>query len=418
MSTFHIFGNHSTEGRIPVHGAKNAVLPIMAATLLVPEPCLLHSVPYELEDVRLMMRILESLGVKLHLQGDDLTIDASHIDNIEAPYDLVSGMRASFVILGPLLARMKEAKVAMPGGCAIGTRPVDLHLKGLEALGAELNLSQGYINAKAVKLQGKRIYLDFPSVGATQNIMMAAALAEGTTILENAAAEPEISDLATFLNSCGAKIHGAGTNLIRIEGVAVLTGCQHEIIPDRIEAGTFLVAAALTRGDVLVENAVSNHLKPVIAKLQESGHQVTAYAEGIHVVGGKSILPTHITTLPHPGFPTDMQAQFMAMLTLSLGNSTITETVFENRFMHVNEFIRMGANIRIDGRIAYIQGVKRLTGAPVRATDLRAGSALLLAGMAAEGETIVHDAFHIDRGYMQLEKKLRGIGVQITRNDS
>jgi UDP-N-acetylglucosamine 1-carboxyvinyltransferase len=390
----------------------------MAATLLVPEPCLLHGVPYELEDVRLMMRILESLGVKLYLHGDDLTIDASHIDNIEAPYELVSGMRASFVILGPLLARMREAKVAMPGGCAIGTRPIDLHLKGLEALGAELNLEYGYVNANVVQLHGKRIYLDFPSVGATQNIMMAATLADGTTIIENAAAEPEISDLATFLNSCGAKIHGAGTNLIRIEGVTTLTGCQHEIIPDRIEAGTFLVAAALTRGDVLVENAVSNHLKPVIAKLRESGHKVMEYAEGIHVVGGKSILPTHITTLPHPGFPTDMQAQFMAMLTLSLGNSTITETVFENRFMHVNEFIRMGANIRIDGRIAYIQGVKRLTGAPVRATDLRAGSALLLAGMAAEGETIVHDVFHIDRGYMQLEKKLKGIGIQITRNDS
>ena len=417
MSTFHIIGSQPTEGRIPVHGAKNAVLPIMAATLLVSEPCILHSVPYELEDVRLMIRILESLGVKIERQGDDLYIDASTINTLEAPYDLVSGMRASFVILGPLIARMREAKVAMPGGCAIGIRPVDLHLKGLQALGAELKLEHGYVYAQASKLQGKRIYLDFPSVGATQNIMMAATLAEGTTVIENAAAEPEISDLATFLNSCGAKVHGAGTNVIRVEGVAALTGCQHEIIPDRIEAGTFLVAAAVTRGDVLVENAVSNHLKPVIAKLRESGHRVTEYAEGIHIVGGHSILPTHITTSPHPGFPTDMQAQFMALLTLSIGNSTITETVFENRFMHVNEFIRMGANIRIDGRIAYIQGVKRLTGAPVRATDLRAGSALVLAGMAAEGETIVHDTFHIDRGYMQLEQKLKGIGVQITRYD-
>lgn len=417
MSTFHIWGNHPTSGRIPVHGAKNAVLPIMASTLLIPEPCLLTGVPYELDDVRLMMRILESLGVKLQREEDRLWVDASHLIKTEAPYDLVSGMRASFVILGPLLTRYKEAKVAMPGGCAIGTRPVDLHLKGLEALGAELELLHGYVQAKSARLKGTKIYLDFPSVGATQNILMAAALAEGTTILENAAAEPEISDLAIFLNACGAKIHGAGTNVIRIEGVKTLRATQHEIIPDRIEAGTFLVAAAITQGDVLVENAVSDHLKPVLAKLREAGHQLTEYPEGIRVVGGKTTLPTHITTLPHPGFPTDMQAQFMALQAKSIGNSTITETVFENRFMHVNELIRMGANIRIDGRIAYIQGVNRLTGAPVRATDLRAGSALVLAGLAAEGETIVHDIFHIDRGYMQLEKKLQGIGAFIKRMD-
>ncbi len=417
MSTFHIWGNHPTSGRIPVHGAKNAVLPIMASTLLIPEPCLLTGVPYELDDVRLMMKILESLGVHLQREEDRLWVDASHVVKTEAPYDLVSGMRASFVILGPLLTRFKEAKVAMPGGCAIGTRPVDLHLKGLEALGAELELAHGYVQAKSTQLKGTKIYLDFPSVGATQNILMAATLAEGTTILENAAAEPEISDLATFLNACGAKIHGAGTNLIRIEGVKTLRATQHEIIPDRIEAGTFLVAAAITQGDVLVENAVSDHLKPVLAKLREAGHQLTEYPEGIRVMGGKTTLPTHITTLPYPGFPTDMQAQFMALQAKSIGNSTITETVFENRFMHVNEFIRMGANIRIDGRIAYIQGVNRLMGAPVRATDLRAGSALVLAGLAAEGETIVHDIFHIDRGYMQLEKKLQGIGACIKRMD-
>ncbi len=390
----------------------------MAATLLSAEPCLLHSVPSTLEDVLMMKQILEAVGAKIQHEQDTMSIDFSTVSNWEAPYELVSKMRASFVVLGPMLARIGQAKIPMPGGCAIGTRPVDLHLKGMQALGAEISLSNGYVHAKAARLRGNHIYLDFPSVGATQNIMMAATLAEGSTVIENAAAEPEISDLATFLNSCGAHIHGAGTNVIRVEGVQQLHGCQHEVIPDRIEAGTFLIAAAITGGDVFVEGAVSNHMKPVLAKLREVGCQIQDQRDGIRIQGPEKLLSTHVTTLPHPGFPTDMQAQMMAMLTLAAGNSMITETVFENRFQHTEELIRMGANIRIDGRTAFLQGVRQLTGAQVQATDLRAGAALVLAGMAAEGETRVHQIYHIDRGYVKLEEKLRGIGAAIQRVES
>jgi len=415
MSYLQINGMHRIEGKIKVHGAKNAVLPIMAATLLTPEPCVLHSVPSALEDVLMMKHILEAVGAHIQHEQDDMSIDLSSISNCEAPYELVSKMRASFVVLGPMLARVGQAKIPMPGGCAIGTRPVDLHLKGMQALGAEINLSNGYVYAKAARLKGSHIYLDFPSVGATQNIMMAATLAEGSTVIENAAAEPEISDLAMFLNSCGAHIHGAGTNMIRVEGVRQLHGCQHEVIPDRIEAGTFLIAAAITGGDVFVEGAVSNHMKPVLAKLREAGCMIQDQRDGIRIQGPKKLRSTHVTTLPHPGFPTDMQAQMMALLTLSEGNSMITETVFENRFQHTEELIRMGAKIRIDGRTAFVQGVTQLTGAQVQATDLRAGAALVLAGMAAEGETRVHEIYHIDRGYVKLEEKLRGIGADIIR---
>src|SRR5665647_117018 len=411
MSYLQIVGKQKIEGKIKIHGAKNAVLPIMAATLLTPESCILHSVPSTLEDVLMMKRILEAVGAHIQHEQDDMSIDLSTISNCEAPYELVSKMRASFVILGPMLARVGQAKIPMPGGCAIGTRPVDLHLKGMQALGAEISLSNGYVNAKAAKLRGNHIYLDYPSVGATQNIMMAATLAEGSTVIENAAAEPEISDLATFLNSCGAHIHGAGTNMIRVEGVRQLHGCQHEVIPDRIEAGTFLIAAAITGGDVFVEGAVSNHMKPVLAKLREAGCMIQDQRDGIRIQGPKKLRSTHVTTLPHPGFPTDMQAQMMALLTLSEGNSMITETVFENRFQHTEELIRMGAKIRIDGRTAFVQGVTQLTGAQVQATDLRAGAALVLAGMAAEGETRVHEIYHIYRGYVKLEEELCGIGA-------
>ncbi|HZW49751.1 MAG TPA: UDP-N-acetylglucosamine 1-carboxyvinyltransferase [Bacillota bacterium] len=415
MSYLQIVGKQKIEGKIKIHGAKNAVLPIMAATLLTPESCILHSVPSTLEDVLMMKRILEAVGAHIQHEQDDMSIDLSTISNCEAPYELVSKMRASFVILGPMLARVGQAKIPMPGGCAIGTRPVDLHLKGMQALGAEISLSNGYVNAKAAKLRGNHIYLDYPSVGATQNIMMAATLAEGSTVIENAAAEPEISDLATFLNSCGAHIHGAGTNMIRVEGVQQLHGCQHEVIPDRIEAGTFLIAAAITGGDVFVEGAVSNHMKPLLAKLWELGCTLQDQREGIRIQGPMKLLSTNVTTLPHPGFPTDMQAQMMALLTLASGNSMITETVFENRFQHSEELIRMGAKIRIDGRTAFVQGVTQLTGAQVQATNLRAGAALVLAGMAAEGETRVHEIYHIDRGYVKLEEKLCGIGARIIR---
>ncbi|MCE5195625.1 MAG: UDP-N-acetylglucosamine 1-carboxyvinyltransferase [Negativicutes bacterium] len=418
MAYFKIDGRQRIEGKIKVHGAKNAVLPIMAATLLSAEPCLIHSVPSTLEDVLMMKQILEAAGAQIQQEEDTMFIDFATVSNWEAPYELVSKMRASFVVLGPMLARIGQAKIPMPGGCAIGSRPVDLHLKGMQALGAEISLSNGYVHAKAARLKGNQIYLDFPSVGATQNIMMAATLAEGSTVIENAAAEPEISDLATFLSSCGAHIHGAGTDVIRVEGVRQLHGCQHEVIPDRIEAGTFLIAAAITGGDVFVEGAVSQHMKPVLAKLREVGCLIQDQREGIRIQGPVKLLPTHVTTLPHPGFPTDMQAQMMALLTLAEGNSLITETVFENRFQHTEELMRMGANIRIDGRTAFLQGVRQLTGAQVQVTDLRAGAALVLAGMAAEGETRVHQIYHIDRGYVKLEEKLRGIGAAIQRVES
>lgn len=400
------------KGTVRVSGAKNAVLPIIAATLLVDGVSVIKSVP-NLRDVNVMSDLLRYLGAKVQYDGETLVVDATEIKETEAPYHLVNKMRASFLVMGSLLARFNTAKISMPGGCAIGTRPIDLHLKGFKAMGADIISDHGYIEAAAQKLAGSKIYLDFPSVGATENIMMAAVLAEGTTTIENAAEEPEIVDLANFLNKMGAKVRGAGTNTIKITGVEKLEAVEHTVIPDRIEAGTYMVAAAMTRGDVFVDNVIIDHIKPVVAKLIEVGCTVEEHENGVRVIGAQEIMPTNIKTLPHPGFPTDMQSQFMAMLCLAKGKSTITETVFENRFMNVPELIRMGANIEINGKSAIVEGRDRLTGSEVMATDLRAGAALVISGLVAEGETIVKNIYHIERGYVDLVGKLSMLGAEI-----
>lgn len=371
----------------------------------------------KLADVHTVCDVIASLGVHIeHPERDTLVIDAHELTSTTAPYDLVRRMRASFLVMGPLLARKGRAQISLPGGCSIGARPIDLHLKAFEAMGAVINLENGGIEATAPNgLKGAQIYLDFPSVGATENILMAASMADGKTVLENAAEEPEIVDLATYLNSMGANIRGAGTNVIRIEGVKELHGANHAVIPDRIEAGTFMVGAAMTQGNVFVENAISEHLKPLISKLKEVGAEVQEEIDGIRVIGHEPLRPADIKTLPYPGFPTDMQAQFMALTTICQGTSVVTETVFENRFMHVDEFKRMGAKIRIEGRSAIVEGVPRLKGASVNATDLRAGAALVLAGLVAEGETEVGYLYHIDRGYDNLVLKLQRLGADIVR---
>lgn len=371
----------------------------------------------KLADVHTVCDVIASLGVHIeHPERDTLVIDAHELTSTTAPYDLVRRMRASFLVMGPLLARKGRAQISLPGGCSIGARPIDLHLKAFEAMGAVINLENGDIEATAPNgLKGAQIYLDFPSVGATENILMAASMAEGKTVLENAAEEPEIVDLATYLNSMGANIRGAGTNVIRIEGVKELHGANHAVIPDRIEAGTFMVGAAMTQGNVFVENAISEHLKPLISKLKEVGAEVQEEIDGIRVIGHAPLRPADIKTLPYPGFPTDMQAQFMALTTICQGTSVVTETVFENRFMHVDEFKRMGAKIRIEGRSAIVEGVPRLKGASVNATDLRAGAALVLAGLVADGETEIGYLYHIDRGYDNLVLKLQRLGADIVR---
>lgn len=418
MEKLIIHGGNRLEGRVKISGAKNAVLPIIAATLLGQEaPSLLDEVP-ALEDVHTITEVLRKLGVKAEFDeaAHQLKVDSTVIGSCEAPYDLVRKMRASFLIMGPLLARCGQAKISLPGGCAIGTRPIDLHLKGFEALGAEIRIGHGFIEATAPEgLKGAKIYLDFPSVGATENILMAASMADGQTILENPAQEPEIVDLANYLNVMGAKIRGAGTNVIKIDGVPKLMGRDYTIIPDRIEAGTYMVAVAMTKGDVYIENAISEHLKPVIAKLKEAGVTIEENIDGIRVICDKRTKAVDIKTMPYPGFPTDMQAQFMAMLAVSEGTGLVTETVFENRFMHVDELKRMGSHIKIDGRTSVVEGVETLTGCQVKATDLRAGAAMVLAGLVAEGETQVGYIHHIDRGYDNLVAKLVGLGADICR---
>lgn len=421
MEKLIIHGGHELHGRVKISGAKNAVLPIIAATLLAQDkPCVLDEVPY-LNDVCTIAEVLRQLGAKVDFnrQQHTLFVDSTVLKTVDAPYDLVRKMRASFVIMGPLLARYGKAKISMPGGCAIGTRPIDLHLKGFEALGAEIEIGHGFISATAPNgLKGTSIYLDFPSVGATENIIMAACMAEGQTILENAAQEPEIIDLANFLNIMGAKIRGAGTNVIKITGVPKLIGHNYTIIPDRIEAGTYMVAVAITGGDIYIENAISEHLKPVIAKLNEAGVKIEEDIDGIRVSCNKRPKAIDIKTLPYPGFPTDMQAQFMAMLTIADGTGLVTETVFENRFMHVDELKRMGACIKVDGRTSIVEGVPSLNGCQVKATDLRAGAAMVLAGLVANGETEVSYIHHIDRGYDNLVEKLCGLGADICRVDN
>ncbi len=421
MERLVIRGGKRLSGTVKISGAKNAVLPVIAATLLGQdkETCL-DEVP-NLDDVRTISEVLRSLGVKVNHEPNNhkLYVDATSIENITAPYDLVRRMRASFLIMGPLLARLGKAKISLPGGCAIGTRPIDLHLKGFEALGAKISIGHGYIEAVAPNgLKGAQIYLDFPSVGATENILMAASMAEGQTVIENPAQEPEIVDLANYLNIMGAKIRGAGTNVIKVEGAQKLIAHDYMIIPDRIEAGTYMIAAAMTQGDVYIANAISEHLKPVIAKLKEAGVKVIEDVDGIRVICDRRPRAVDIKTLPYPGFPTDMQAQFMAMLTIASGTSVVTETVFENRFMHVDELRRMGAKIKIDGRTSVVEGQEKLTGCQVKATDLRAGAAIVLAALVAEGETQVGYIHHIDRGYDNLVQKLVSLGADIRRVDN
>ena len=419
MEKLVINGGKPLNGRVRVSSAKNAVLPIIAATMLASTPSRLVEVPH-LEDVHTICEVISALGVKVTKDeaNQEIRFDASEITATEAPYELVRRMRASFLVMGPLLARRREARISLPGGCAIGSRPIDLHLKAFEALGATIEMGDGYVLASAPEgLKGNQIYLDFPSVGATENVIMAASMAEGKTIIENAAEEPEIVDLVTYLNSMGADIRGAGTNVIRIQGVKELKGATHTVIPDRIEAGTYLIAAAMAGGDVYVENALSEHLKPVVAKLKEAGVTVQEDVDGIRVISDGNVKAVDIKTLPYPGFPTDMQAQFMAFTTIAKGTSTVMETVFENRFMHVDELKKMGAQIRIEERRAIVDGVPNLKGTEVRATDLRAGAALVCAGLAAEGVTKVTQLSHIDRGYDNLVGKLKGLGADIVRVD-
>lgn len=416
MERLIVKGGNRLVGTVKTSGAKNAVLPIIAASILGTSPSRLDEIP-ALEDVRTICAVLECLGIKVDAsEPHTLKIDSREITSCEAPYELVRSMRASFLVMGPLLARKGYARISQPGGCAIGTRPIDLHLKGFEALGVKIEQGHGYIEASAPEgMTGANIYLDFPSVGATENIMMAAAMANGTTVLENPAEEPEIVDLANYLNQMGARVRGAGTNVITIEGVSELHGVQHSVIPDRIEAGTYMIAAAMTGGDVIIENVLPEHQKPLIAKLREAGALVEEDIDRIHIVGSGRLKAVDIKTLPYPGFPTDMQAQMMAMLSVAEGRSKITETVFENRFMHVVELNRMGANITTEGRSAVITGPAHLTGCTVRATDLRAGAAMILAGLVAEGATEICDIYHIDRGYEEIAAKLTRLGADIKR---
>ena len=419
MEKLIVKGGNRLVGAVKTSGAKNAVLPIIAASILGTTPSHLDEVPM-LEDVHTISEVLKCLGLSVECSPEKnvLDIDSTEITSYEAPYELVRTMRASFLVMGPLLARIGKARISMPGGCAIGARPIDIHLKGVEALGVKIEQGHGYIEASAPEgLKGTSIYFDFPSVGATENIMMAASLAEGTTILENAAEEPEIVDLANYLNKMGAKIRGAGTDTIRIEGVEKLHGADYTIIPDRIEAGTYMIAAAMTGGDVVVENVLPEHQKPLIAKLREAGAVVEEDIDKVRVIGKNPLKAVSIKTLPYPGFPTDMQAQMMAMMVIAEGRSKVTETVFENRFMHVVELNRMGAQISTEGRSAVIDGPCKLTGCDVRATDLRAGAAMILAGLVAEGTTRIGDLHHIDRGYENIVAKLKNLGADIERVD-
>ena len=418
MEKLIVKGGKRLVGTVKTSGAKNAVLPIIAASIMGVTPSHFDEVPM-LEDVRTISEVLKSLGIKVESKEKNvLDIDSTTINSYEPPCELMRNMRASFFIMGPLLARMGKARIHMPGGCAIGARPVDIHLKGFEALGVVLKQEDGFIEATTPNgLKGATIYFDFPSVGATENVMMAAALAEGVTILENAAEEPEIVALANYLNKMGAKVRGAGTDVIRIEGVKELRGADYTIIPDRIEAGTYMIAAAMTGGDVIIDNVLPEHQKPLIAKLREAGAIVEEDIDKVRVIGTGSLKGVSVKTLPYPGFPTDMQAQIMAMMVVSEGNSHVTETVFENRFMHVAELNRMGAKITTADRSANIEGPAKLVGCDVRATDLRAGAAMILAGLVAEGETRIGDLFHIDRGYEDIVEKLRNLGADIERVD-
>ncbi len=417
MSKIIVRGGRKLAGNVKINGAKNAVLPIIAASILGSEgESVIHDAP-PLDDVLVINKVLQSLGIEVEYNRQVIRVRAGQINTCEASYDLVRKMRASFLVMGPLLARLGQARISLPGGCAIGTRPIDQHLKGFEAMGADIELGQGYIEAKVKgRLKGAKIYLDVASVGATENIMMAATLAEGTTTIENAAKEPEIVDLANYLNAMGAVIRGAGTGVIRIEGVEKLRGCVHTVIPDRVEAGTYMIAAAITGSELYMEGAIGDHLRPVISKMQEMGVTIEEDENGIRVRATSPLRAVDVKTLPYPGFPTDMQSQMMALLMVADGTSLVTETVFENRFMHVDEFANMNANIKVDGRTAIVSGNSKLRGAKVCATDLRAGAALILAALAAEGETEITGVHHIDRGYVDITDVLRELGADIYRS--
>ncbi len=414
MDKIVIRGGERLIGEAGVSGSKNASLPIFAASLLTEGENLLHNVP-RLQDIQTISKVLKNLGVKVHGEGNTYRIDATEVTNEEAPYDLVKTMRASILVLGPLIARLGKARVSLPGGCAIGARPINLHLMGLEAMGAKIELRSGYVEAKADRLKGATISFDTATVTGTENLMMAATLAKGKTVLQNAAMEPEVSDLANVLKKMGAKIEGVGTSLIEIEGVESLHPTEHTVIPDRIEAGTLMIAAGLTRGNIKLLKCPFRHMETVILKLRETGMEIEPEGEGVRVVGTRRIRSVDVKTQPYPGFPTDMQAQFMTLMSLARGLSIITETIFENRFIHVNELQRMGADIRIQGNTAIIQGVESLNGAKVMASDLRASASLILAGLAADGVTEVSRVYHLDRGYEGLEKKLAGLGANIRR---
>lgn len=415
-----VTGGRKLSGEVRISGAKNSVLPIIVATLLAEGRCVLDDVP-RLADVQIIKDVLESLGADITFTDNTMEVDGAPVNKVQAPIEYIKKMRASVLIMGPLLARFGRAVLSLPGGCAIGARPIDLHLKGLEVLGASIQIRDDEVVAEVPggRLKGDRIFLRVPSVGATENLMMAASLAEGVTVIENAAEEPEIVDLANFLNAMGADVRGAGTGVIRITGVEHLHGANHTIIPDRIEAGSYLLAGAITGSTVRVTNCIADHLRPVLDKIVESGAtvEVDEVANTVTVHGAEKIRPVDVKTLPYPGFPTDMQSQFMAYMTVAEGTCQFTETIFENRFMHVDELRKMGANIQAEGRNAFITGVPKLHGAAVRATDLRAGAALIIAGLAAEGKTTVSDLYHLDRGYEDLIGKFQSLGADIRRID-
>jgi UDP-N-acetylglucosamine 1-carboxyvinyltransferase len=419
MDKIVVHGGKRLTGEVTVSGSKNAALPVLISSLLTAEPCSYRRVP-NLADIHTTLKLLGALGVKIDKDAwdrgkGDLRLHAETVTKLEASYDLVKTMRASFLVLGPLTARFGQARVSTPGGCAIGARPINLHLKGLEAMGATIEHSHGYVEATASRLRGAKIYLDLPSVGATENLMMAATLADGTTFIENAAKEPEIEDLADALNEMGGRVRGAGTDIVQIDGVDSLHGLSHEIIPDRIEAGSFVIASAITGGDVWIRGARAEHLDAFLIKLAEAGVVLTSDDDGIRVQRNGKIKSVDVTTLPYPGFPTDLQAQMMVLMSVADGVSVITETIFENRFMHAQELDRMGAQIQLEGNRAVVRGARELSGAPVMATDLRASVSLILAGLVASGSTEVSRVYHLDRGYDHIEEKLSNLGAQVER---
>ncbi len=414
MKTIVINGGRKLKGEVTISGAKNAALPIIAAGLLCEGEHRVSNVP-GLVDVSTLGRILRNMGVSFEQKGRDVVLDSTGLNNPEAPYDLVRTMRASVLVLGPLVARMGKARVSLPGGCAIGARPINLHLMGLEKLGARVEIEHGYVVARAKRLKGAHVNFDIATVTGTENLMMAAALAEGETILENAAREPEVVDLADALAQMGAKIEGAGTDIIKIHGVERLRPMHYAVMPDRIETGTFVIASAITGGSVTIKDCEPKHLDALLAKVTEAGAEVKTEDRTLHVAGSRKIRPVNIKTLPYPGFPTDMQAQFMSLMALTDGTSVINETIFENRFTHVAELRRMGADIQIEGRSAVVKGVAKLSAAPVMATDLRASASLILAGLAAEGQTTISRIYHLDRGYENIEQKLSVLGADIKR---